>query len=104
MLTHLELYKSIMFRHKIFSREFMEMIAVVVSKVNNCNYCVNHHAEALNHYWKDEARVKFFIDDYKNLELEEKYNLLLNYAVILTKTLEFITQAPIDELKKKWME
>jgi len=40
----------------------------------------------------------------KGIELEEKYNLLLNYAVILTKTLEFITQAPIDELKKKWME
>lgn len=33
-----------------------ELIAVVVSATNGCAYCVQHHAEALNSYWKDSER------------------------------------------------
>ncbi|MFQ6103916.1 MAG: carboxymuconolactone decarboxylase family protein [Candidatus Glassbacteria bacterium] len=33
------------------------MIAVVASAANSCDYCVNHHSNALNHYWKDKERL-----------------------------------------------
>lgn len=61
MVKHLDLYLSIMFSKTNLTREEKEILAVVVSKNNNCDYCVNHHAEALNHYWKDSERLKNFI-------------------------------------------
>jgi uncharacterized peroxidase-related enzyme len=51
--THMEFYLSIMFSKKGLSRVEREMIGVVVSKINGCDYGVRHHAEALLHYWKD---------------------------------------------------
>ena len=45
-----------MFKHSGLSREQRELIAVVVSNENNCDYCLNHHAKALNHYWKNKKK------------------------------------------------
>lgn len=54
MEKHLDLYISIMFGSSNLTREDRELIAVVGSSANHCEYCINHHAEALNHYWKNE--------------------------------------------------
>ena len=44
---------ELMFTKSELSRAEREMIAVVVSATNNCEYCQIHHAHALNHYWKE---------------------------------------------------
>ena len=56
MSHHLDMYMSIMFSKSGLKREEKELVAVVVSALNNCTYCINHHAEALNHYWKDDEK------------------------------------------------
>ena len=33
-------------------------IAVVVLASNNCGYFQLQHGEALNHYWKDDVKIK----------------------------------------------
>lgn len=33
-------------------------MAVVVSAGNRCAYCVRHHGEALNRFWKDWSRIE----------------------------------------------
>lgn len=99
MIKHMDLYKSIMFGKSNFSRELKEMIAVVVSKANNCDYCINHHAEALNFYWKDEQKLQIFIDNFRAIEVDVKVGLLLEYAEQLTTTPSKITQAEIDKIK-----
>ncbi|MFK7783881.1 MAG: carboxymuconolactone decarboxylase family protein [Crocinitomicaceae bacterium] len=48
-----------------------EMIVVVVSKNNDCEYCQMHHAAAVNYYWKDEAKIEQLKSDYTRLELSE---------------------------------
>ena len=61
MKYHLDIYLSIMFSKSTLSREERELIAIVVSALNNCTYCINHHAEALNAYWKDDSKINMLI-------------------------------------------
>ncbi len=106
MVKHLDLYKILMFsRGRSFrdkselSRELKETIAVVVSKVNNCDYCVRHHAEALLFYWKDEGKVKLLIEDYNKVGFKEKELEILKYAEKLTREPHNITEGDVNKLK-----
>lgn len=54
--AHMELYRTVMFAHSPLSRAEREMMAVVVSVANGCDYCIAHHRAALLHFWKDLAR------------------------------------------------
>ena len=82
--THMDLYMSIMFAKSPLKRAQREMIAVIVSKSNGCQYCTMHHGEALNHYWKDGERLQQLIQNYKQADLSEKDKALCAYAKHLT--------------------
>lgn len=71
IVLHMELYMGVMFGSSPLKRYQREMMAVVVSKANNCDYCQIHHAEALNNFWKDDDKVERFRIDYKSIELNE---------------------------------
>lgn len=58
MEAHLELYLKILFGRGGLSRARRELLAVVVSAMNGCRYCVLHHAAALEAWWKDQERVQ----------------------------------------------
>lgn len=83
--THMDLYMSIMFGKSPLSRAQREMMAVVVSSVNHCEYCRLHHGEALNHYWKDRERVEQLYDDYHQVELGNVDTLLCRFSEKLTR-------------------
>jgi uncharacterized peroxidase-related enzyme len=68
------------------SREQREMIGVIVSTVNKCEYCIQHHAAALNHYWKDEEKVKQLTRDYKKADIEDNDRGLCELAALSTST------------------
>lgn len=55
--SHMSLYLDIMFSASPLNRATRELIAVVVSRTNKCQYCVHHHAAALQNYWKDEEKI-----------------------------------------------
>lgn len=57
MRAHLELYKQILFQRSSLSRVQRERIGVAVSRANDCDYCVGHHAEALRKLGDDEHLV-----------------------------------------------
>ena len=84
MIAHLDFYMSIMFDKEGIRRADAELIAIVVSAVNKCDYCVNHHAEALKFYWKDEEKVRQAAEDFRKLDLTEKQNAMLEFAEKLT--------------------
>jgi uncharacterized peroxidase-related enzyme len=100
MIKHLDLYLSIMFGSSNLSREDRESIAVIVSSVNKCNYCINHHKEALNHYWKNTNKLQRFIDDYKSVNLSNKTKIMLNYVVKLTKNPYEVKEKDIKILRE----
>ena len=82
---HMDLYMEIMFSKSQLSRAQREMMAVVVSKINRCPYCVNHHGSALNHYWRDAEKLSKFIENYDEIQLSEKELALCHFAQNLTK-------------------
>jgi uncharacterized peroxidase-related enzyme len=83
---HIDFYLELMFGNSPLKRYQREMIGVVVSAANNCDYCVTHHSEPLNHYWKDEVKVRQLAADYRNLQLDKHDRVLCDYAFALTQT------------------
>jgi uncharacterized peroxidase-related enzyme len=84
IVKHMDLYLEIMFTKSSLSRAEREMMAVVVSVENGCNYCRIHHTEALNHYWKDENKIKLFNDDFTTVGLSLREIALCEFARVLT--------------------
>ncbi len=100
LTNHVDLYMTIMFGKSPLKRKVREMVAVVVSKANNCSYCQTHHGEALNNFWKDEERVEKLKADFKNCDLTDKELALAEYAWNMTKDPSSVNQANIDHLKE----
>lgn len=84
IVTHMDLYLSVMFSKSPLSRAQREMMAVVVSAANKCEYCQLHHAEALSHYWKDRKKVEQLSSDFNRLDLNNVDARLCNLARKLT--------------------
>lgn len=84
ILKHMDLYMEIMYSKSELTRAEREMMGVVVSKANNCDYCQVHHAEALNHYWKNDHKVNMLKTDYPQAGLPARENLLCQWAWGLT--------------------
>ena len=98
VLSHMNLYKDIMFGQSPLKRYQREMIGVVVSSVNQCEYCVKHHYEALNHYWKDDIRMASLLQQKYN-QLTETDRVLCEFALEITRNPELSTQQRIDNLR-----
>ena len=100
MIAHMDLYMAIMFGPSGLSREEREMVAVVVSAIDQCPYCILHHGKALNHYWKDEERLARFIDDPRSVDVSPRMRSVLDYAVQLTERPAGIEQSDIAGLRE----
>lgn len=99
MKAHLDLYLKIMYGRSGVTRAQREMIAVVVSSVNQCEYCVVHHSAALSRYVKDEAFVKQLSLDYTMARISPKEAAMLAYAVKLTNNLNSVQEDDIQRLR-----
>ncbi len=99
MEAHMDFYMDIMFRSSSLSRENCELVAVIVSKLNDCEYCVNHHKEALNYYWKDEERLKKLLNDINEADLSEKQVEMVSYAEKATLDPNSVSQEDFKDLQ-----
>ena len=100
ILKHMELYMEIMFAKSDLSRAEREMMAVVVSVNNECEYCMLHHGEALNHYWKDREKLAILVSDFRKAGLNERETSLCSFAETLTRSPgKFKDDELIDALK-----
>lgn len=98
--NHMNLYRSVVFGRSDLSRAQREMIGVVVSAVNRCAYCVAHHVQALDHFWRDTARCEALADDPETVDLKPLDRRLCALAAYLTKTPGDPGGRMIDPLKK----
>jgi uncharacterized peroxidase-related enzyme len=85
MAAHMDLYMAVMFRKGGLSRAERELIAVVVSMENGCEYCTLHHAEALEAWWKDPDRVARLKADPASADLNPREGALVEHARSLTR-------------------
>jgi len=99
IIKHMDLYMEIMFGKSPLRRYQREMIAVVVSTANQCEYCTIHHAEALVHFWKDQEQVDQLIADFNQSSLNSSDLALCQYALALTRRPEEVGIKEVSILK-----
>ena len=99
MENHLDLYMTIMFGKSGLSRAEREAIAVVVSASNECAYCVEHHAEALRRYIKDEEVVGLLMSADGLETLEPRLSNIVRHAEKLTTAPGAMTEIDLGELR-----
>ncbi len=99
MAGHLDLYMTLMFGKSGLSRAEREAIGVVVSAENDCAYCVNHHAEALRHFIKDEETLQMLMTADGLETLEPRLSNIVRHAEKLTSAPEAMTESDLGELR-----
>jgi len=100
MMDHMDLYMTLLYGNSPLKRLHREMLGTVVSIANKCEYCQLHHAEAMNHYWKDDARIKLFLDDYHSAGLNELELELCKYAYNHTVSPETDKKEGLERMKE----
>ncbi len=98
MQNHIDLYLTLMFGRSGLSRGEREAVALVVSATNECPYCVNHHAEALSHYIKDDV-LNMLIEADGLETLEPRLSTIVRHAEKLTSAPGAMTESDLGELR-----
>jgi uncharacterized peroxidase-related enzyme len=99
MANHLDLYMTIMFGKSGLSRAEREAIAIVVSATNECEYCVNHHTEALRRYVKDEDILQTLATADGLEVLEPRLGNIVIHAEKLTSAPAAMTESDLEPLR-----
>jgi len=99
MGEHLGLYMTLMFGKSGLSRAEREAIAVVVSANNDCQYCVNHHAEALKRYIADDETLGMLMKADGLETLEPRLSNIVRHAEKLTTAPGAMTESDLGELR-----
>ncbi len=95
-----KLYKTLMYGKSPLRRTEREMIAVVVSAINQCHYWIMHHGEGLLKLTKDESLVNQLKTDYTLANISNKQMVMLNYAAKLTERPADIFKRDIEQLRE----
>ncbi len=77
-----------------------EMIAVAVSAVNHCHYCLTAHGSAVRYRSNDPAFGDMIEHNYRAAPLTPKQRAMLDFAVKLTEAPDKIDDADRDVLRQ----
>lgn len=97
--NHLDLYMTLMFGKSGLTRAEREAIAVVVSANNECEYCINHHVEALRHHIDDEDTLNMLATADGLETLEPRLSNIVRHAEKLTSAPGAMTESDLGELR-----
>ena len=97
--AHVRLYKMAMYGKSSIQRREREMIAVVVSTINQCHYWIIHHGEGLLKLTKNKTLVKQLKSDYKLAEITPEQMAMLDYSVKLTERPGDMILEDVERLK-----
>lgn len=76
-----------------------ELLAVVVSGINRCTYCVVSHGAALRHYSGDPVTSDLAAVNWRQADLPEREAALAAYAEKLTVSPAEVTPADLEPLR-----
>lgn len=94
------MFRTVMLGETEIPRELKEMIAVVVSKANNCHYCVAVHSFSLQLLGLEEERVEQITRDYLQADLDERTKAILDFAVKVSKAADEVGEEEVDSLRR----
>ena len=79
------MYDELMLGESELSKLEREMIAVAVSSVNHCFYCLAAHGSTVRRLSGDPVLGELMVMNYRVAELEPRQQTMLNFAVKLTE-------------------
>jgi uncharacterized peroxidase-related enzyme len=79
-------YNDLMLAPSGLSKLEREMIAVAVSSVNRCYYCLTAHGAAVRQLSDDPVLGELMAMNYRAAELSPRHRAMLDFAVKLTET------------------
>lgn len=80
-----DMYNDLMLGESGLSKLEREMIAVVVSSVNHCYYCLVAHGAAVRQLSGDPAFGEMMVMNFRAAELSDRQRAMLEFAVKLTE-------------------
>jgi len=93
------LYNDLMLGDSNLSKLEREMIAVVVSSVNRCFYCLTAHGAAVRELSGDPILGETLVMNYRVADLDPKTRMMLDFAVKLTEAPEIIEEDDREALR-----
>lgn len=88
---------------QILPKRHLEIALVVVSKLNECTYCVAHHAPRLIEQGLDPASVDAILDD-QVPGFDDVDMLVRDYAVQVTNNFQYIRDGMFERLREHFTE
>ncbi len=85
--------------HSNLTRKEREMMAVVVSATNNCEYCLASHSAYLRELSGDPTLPDVLIANFRRADLEPREHALLEFAYNLTVDSASMSQADVQMLR-----
>ncbi|GAV23255.1 carboxymuconolactone decarboxylase family protein [Carboxydothermus pertinax] len=90
--------KAVMMQGEL-NRELKEMVAVVVSRANGCNYCVRAHSAALKMLGIPKETIIQIIENIDDANIPAELKKVLTFAVKATREPNNISEAELNEIK-----
>ncbi|RIK84971.1 MAG: alkylhydroperoxidase [Hyphomicrobiales bacterium] len=94
-----DMYNELMLGDSGLSKLEREMIAVAVSSVNHCYYCLTAHGAAVRQLSGDPVLGEQMVMNYRVAELTAKQKAMLDFAVKLTERPDTVEEADRQALR-----
>ncbi len=99
MRLHLHLYLHLMYGKSSITRTQREMIAVLVSQLNDCQYCVTHHKEALQAHARNIDLIESLKEDFSQAPISRRDREMLEYVAKLTRQPGLVVETDIRRMR-----
>jgi len=95
-----QMYNDLMLGDSSLSKLEREMIAVAVSSVNHCYYCLTAHGAAVRQLSGDPALGEQMVMNYRVADLSEKQKAMLDFAMLITEAPDRIEEDDREALRQ----
>jgi uncharacterized peroxidase-related enzyme len=96
----IDMVDNLMLAESGLSKLEREMIAVAVSAVNHCHYCLAAHGAAVRQRAGDPLMGELMTQNYRAANLPVRQKAMLDFAVKLTETPDKMEEADRETLRK----
>ncbi len=93
------MYNDLMLGDSGLSKLEREMIAVTVSSINHCFYCLTAHGAAVRQLSGDPILGEMLVMNYRVADLDDRQRSMLDFAAKITSDSESIVEADREHLR-----
>jgi len=93
------MYNDLMLGPSGLSKLEREMIAVVVSSINHCFYCLTAHGAAVRQLSGDPTLGEVLVMNYRAADLSPRHKAMLDFAALMTEASHKIEESDRQKLR-----